>query len=642
MSGFVGIFNRDGRPVGGDRVVRRMLDAIAFRGPDASHVWMDGPVALGHCLLRTTPESVDEWQPHHLRDEGLSIVFDGRIDNREELLERFDRERVSPTADFDAAFALTAYQLWGEECPAQLLGDFAFVVWDARRRRLFCARDVLGLKPFYYHRTPDLFLFASEPQALLRHPAVSRRPNEGMVGEYLSVVTSVEDTLFADIQRLPPASRLSVSADRCRLDKHWEIEPTREIRYTTVAEYGEHLRSLVSEAIRGRLRSCSKVAVMLSGGVDSSSILGLATSLVRQGAVDTNVVALSLVAPEGVVDESPYIDQVVAMHGCRAHKFPGDSPPPAEYRRAARLRADVPPWPNGRLACALKQGARQSGVRVLLTGLWGDEWFGGSYYYCADLFRSMRWLALVEKVRTQSRVLEVTVPGPLLKVMIWPLLSRAMRRHVKRLIGRDGMPSWIRRDFAQRIGLADRLYPIDPDPAFPTIAQRDIHRTVTSGLATLATEEEERTAAEFGVETRHPFADRRIMEFGMAIPEDLRWRDGVRKFILREAMREYLPDEVRCRLTSADAAPIFVPPLRGFLNQGLLDAPAIERQGWVDFGEARALCADMLDRHANGDATYADAIWPLWSIAGVEIWMQEVVDRTAIEEDSCEKTLTRV
>lgn len=642
MSGIVGIFNRDGRPVGDDRVVRRMLDAIAFRGPDASHVWMDGPVALGHCLLRTTPESVDEWQPHHLCDEGLSMVFDGRIDNREELVERFDRERVSPIADFDAAFALTAYQLWGEECPAQLLGDFAFVVWDARRRRLFCARDVLGLKPFYYHRTPDLFLFASEPQALLRHPAVSRRPNEGMVGEYLSVVTSLDDTLFADIQRLPPARRLSVSAEDCRVDKHWEIDFTKEIRYKTIDEYGDQLRTVLRDAVRARLRSCSTVGVMLSGGVDSSSLVGMATSLARDGAVTTRCEAFSVVGMDGVLDESRYIGQVVRMNGCRAHTFAGEAPPIDHYRRGARMRADVPPWPNGRLACALKQGARQKGVRVLLTGMWGDEWFGGSYYDCADLFRSFRWLTLIYKVRTQARFPEVPIPSPLPKILLWPLLSKPWRKRIKVLIGRDGVPRWVHTEFARRIGLADRLYSPDPEPSFPTIAQRSIYQDVLSGLATLATEEEDRTAAEFGVETRHPFADRRIMEFGMAIPEDLRWRDGVRKFILREAMREYLPDEVRCRLTSADAAPIFVPLLRGFLDQGLLDAPAIERQGWVDFGEARALCADMFARHANRDATYADAIWPLWSIAGVEIWMQEVVDRTATEEDSCEKMTTRV
>ena len=154
---------------------------------------------------------------------------------------------------------------------------------------------------------------------------------------------------------------------------------------------------------------------------------------------------------------------------------------------------------------------------------------------------------------------------------------------------------------------------------------------------TLGMEEEDRTAAEFGVETRHPFADRRVMEFGMAIPEDLRRHDGVKKFILREAMRDYLPDDVRQRLTSPDASSVFMKPLSEVASGGLLRAPEIECAGWVDGAVARRLYDSMALRHANGDDTYGVAARPLWMIAALEVWMRDVAGSRPIEEDRCEE-----
>lgn len=630
MSGIVGLFNLDGTPAD-ERIVQRMLRTIAHRGPDASRVWSAGSVALGHCLLATTPESVGEQQPLHAADAGLSIVFDGRLDNRDELEKSFARERVMPAARSDAAFVLGAYRCWGGECAARLLGDFAFVIWDAPRQQFYCARDIMGVKPFFYHRGPHVLLCASEPQALIAHPAVSRRPNEGMVGEYLSVVTSTTDTLFADVQRLAPAGRLIVTPGGSRVDTYWTIDTSREIRYPTMEEYGEHLRSLLREAVRARLRCSTNAGVMLSGGVDSSSILGLATSLRRSGDVPIACEAWS-VRTDGVVDETPFIAQVVEQNGCRAHMFAADTFPAADYHRSARVRADVPAAPNGRMADTLKDAARQSGTRVLLSGFWGDEWFSGSYAHCADLFRSLRWLTLAREMRAQSTAPDASPSGSLLKTLAWPLLPRPLRKRIKTLIGRDGVPAWVRPDFARRVSLADRLYPDDPDLDFPSVAQRELYREAMSGAAVLATEDDDRAAAEFGVETRHPFADRRVMEFGMAIPEKLRWRGGVKKVVLREAMRGYLPDEVGRRLTSPDASSVFLAPMRESIDAGLLHSARIADQGWVDVDAVRELDERISSSYRTGDPSYAWDVWPLWSVLAVEIWMREVVESPASEE----------
>src|SRR5205823_3243180 len=183
------------------------------------------------------------------------------------------------------------------------------------RRQLLCARDVLGLKPFYYHQSRDLFLFASEPQALLTNPSVTRRVNEGMVGEYLSVATSVDETLLADVHRLPRAHRLILTAGGARRDRYWEIDPAKQIRYRTVDEYCEHLRALLRVVVRGRLRSSTGVGVMLSGGVDSSTLLTIATELIRGGEIDVACSAFSLVDPGGPLDDTEFIVRVVATVG---------------------------------------------------------------------------------------------------------------------------------------------------------------------------------------------------------------------------------------------------------------------------------------------------------------------------------------
>jgi asparagine synthase (glutamine-hydrolysing) len=205
MSGIAGIYNIDGAPV--DRVLlKRMTDAIAHRGPDGIHLWVDGSVGMGHCMLQTTPESIYERQP--LTDESgvLCLTMDGRVDNREELISALESRGGRLRNDTDAEIVLKAYECWGTECPARIIGDFSFVIWDRGQRQLFCARDILGVKPFYYYTDGRKFLWASELHQLFRDSTVPREPNEGMVAEYLAAsLTDREETLYKGILRLPPA-----------------------------------------------------------------------------------------------------------------------------------------------------------------------------------------------------------------------------------------------------------------------------------------------------------------------------------------------------------------------------------------------------------------------------------------------------
>lgn len=160
MSGITGIYHLDGRPVD-PALLRRMTDIIGHRGPDGAGYWLDGPVGLGHRMLHPTPESLRETQP--LLDEtgNLCLTLDGRVDNREELRTALEDKGTKLRTDTDAELVLQAYECWGEECPKKIIGDFVFVIWDGRMRQLFCARDPLGVKPFYYYTDGRTFLYGS-------------------------------------------------------------------------------------------------------------------------------------------------------------------------------------------------------------------------------------------------------------------------------------------------------------------------------------------------------------------------------------------------------------------------------------------------------------------------------------------------
>jgi asparagine synthase (glutamine-hydrolysing) len=400
MSGIAGIYHLDGRPVDPE-LLRRVTDVIAYRGSDGVGHWIDGRVGLGHRMLHTTPESLHEQQP--LADEtgNLCLTLDGRVDNREELRAALEAKGAKLRTDTDAELVLRTYEYWGEECPKRIIGDFAFVIWDGRKRQLFCARDPLGIKPFYYHSDGRTFLCGSELRQLLEDVSIRREPNEGMIGEYLAcAITDNQETLYRDVLRLPPAHFLLVQPGRTRKERYWDIDPAREVRYHTDAEYAEHLLDILKAPVRCRLRSSGRIGADLSGGVDSSAIVGVVHSLYReQGLTDSGFETFSLVFPGLPCDERAYIEAVVRMWGITANMVRPDESETYDYAAEVYRSYDFPQYPNGVMSCPLMSLAGEKGFRVVLTGGGGDEWLTGSYYHYADFIRRLKILSLIRQLR---------------------------------------------------------------------------------------------------------------------------------------------------------------------------------------------------------------------------------------------------
>lgn len=309
MSGITGIFRRDGRDADPDDI-KKMNDKIAHRGPDGSRVWCEGPVAFGHQMLHTTQESLHEILPFEDEESGLVITADARIDNRKDLAPQLgieDNEFVS-----DSYFILKAYEKWGEKCPEELLGDFAFAIWDKNKERLFCARDHMGVKPFYYFISDDIFIFSTEIKSIFSISDVSIKLNEIMVADYfLYNFNDKEITFYENILRLPNAHQISISRNRSKIYTFWELDISKEIKFDSNEEYINKFKEIFFEAVKCRLRSSSQVGALLSGGLDSSSIVCTSNEILK--GTKTKINTFSAIF-EGIsqCDEREYINEVIS------------------------------------------------------------------------------------------------------------------------------------------------------------------------------------------------------------------------------------------------------------------------------------------------------------------------------------------
>ena len=226
MSAIAGLVHLDGRPCD-PAAVQKLADALARRAPGGTSIWTEGSAGLVHGLIVTTPESATERQPVVDAGAGLAITFDGRLDNRAELSRLLDVRVVDAGAIGDAELILRAYRVFGDAVVDHLLGDFAFAIWETPRRRLFCARDAMGIKPFCYRVDRHSIAWASDIGVLAAAAGPMPAPNEGMVGEYLAgVITDKRETLFRDIFRLPPAHLLTADARGIAVRAYWRPDPS--------------------------------------------------------------------------------------------------------------------------------------------------------------------------------------------------------------------------------------------------------------------------------------------------------------------------------------------------------------------------------------------------------------------------------
>lgn len=598
-----------------------MLAASAHRGPHGTSTWAGEGVALGYLAFETVPVS----EPQPVVDPGrrLAIVFDGRLDNREELAAALRLAGEIP----DARLALEAFAAWGTGAAARCLGDFAWIAWDGTARRLIAARDHMGARPLHFCALPGVVLCATDIAQLLAHPSTPREPDLHTVADYLSLdIPNAASTLLRGVNRLPPGHVVVFEGGAVSLHQYWRAEPRARLRLRDDAEYAERCRDLLTRSVAARMRSRRPVAAMLSGGLDSSSVVATASRL-RDGNGPA-VTPFSLVFPgRAEADERPFIADVVAQHGLAA-VLVEPSPVTADALRDHAARSlDCPAFPSDFAARSLYDAVRGRGHDVVLTGAGGDYLFGGSVFQYADLLRRLRVAAAVRQFLADRRTNSSGWSRlGLIQAGVWPLLppafKRVLRPVARRVAGVRDRPPWL-------------LLPRAPKPAGPerprgeSYATEEVTRELGGGLHSLFLEAGERQLAQLTLEARDPLLDVRLVEFALSLPEEQRRRGPVLKFVLRNALGRDLPPRVATRRTKGGFGHVVVEALESLGGDGFFTSMRIAEAGWVD-GASLATAYDLTRRRfAAGDPRYGNELPWLWIAAAIELWFAAVFDRTA-------------
>lgn len=620
MSGIAGIHSTDGRPIEVTDL-NHMLATLKHRGPDGCGSWCEGPVGLGHRMFQETPESLLEQQPCFHAEARLALTADARIDNRDQLIRQLDLAAEDPALLSDSRLILLAYARWGEDCVDHLLGDFAFALWDGRQHALFCARDYIGVKPFYYAFLKNRFLFASEPKGTLCLQAVPDELNDEMIANYLA--NDLEDkeiTFHKGLFRLPPAHVLRVDKQGLRFRRYWQPDNVRELRLSSDDEYAQAFRETFSESIRCRLRSAFPVGSDLSGGMDSSSVTCMARDLLALEGQGRKLKTFSATFDHiPRVDEGRYQDSVIAAGGIEPHKVSMEHLGPLRSYLDGQLHMDYPyQGYSYYMSAGLHSKMNDDGVRILLEGLGGDDVVNHGYAFLSTLARGLQLARCYREGRAFAKVhgypvshvlwrLGVRPVTPTFLLSLWHLLRYGEVPQQTPLL-RD---STISRGLLERTGVMERAREQALAANKPLTLRERHGKAFTSGLVAFVFEEADHLGYARSLVARHPFYDRRLAELCLSMPHDQKLSGGWTRVVLRRAMEGILPAENQWRTDKSDLSPHFHSKLRGQERELLLETvehvtPLIAP--YVDVETLRDQCSRYLsDNQTN------NLYLPIWS-----------------------------
>jgi len=568
MSAIAGLIHLDNSRLDRD-TLHRMQSLLAPYGRDAQHSWHQGCAGLTRTLLRITPEDSLDQQPLWHPGQQMAMVFDGRLDNRDQLVAQLEIEPGRAVHMADSELAFHACARWDSEAPAHLLGDYALACWQPCRQRLWLARDALGIRPLFWYRRDDLFAFATLPKALFALPGLTKALCEESLHDYLCLMPMTgPQSLYRDIFRVEPGQVVEIDKGRLETHYHFRFDPDREIRLPSDEAYVEALREQLERATARRLRSRGPIASHLSSGLDSSTVTAVAAGLLeRQGDSLLAYTAAPRQGFNGPVPPQRHADETVgarALAGRFAniehvilHREEASTPlddlhEVIEQLDRAPLNACNMVWEK-----AIREDAARRGVKVLLNGNLGNMSIShDGMPYLPWLLAHGRWLTLARIYRQ----LKARNPNlhwrRMLRPCLMPLVPNALWRARERSRNRIASvfdyssinPAWSRQVNSEKRA---RMmgFDLSHQPSWQGRQQR-----ITT-LYRIDAGEYYASTNLHGMEDRDPTADRELMAFCLAIPESQYLGDGRTKWLIRRAMQGILPSEILDTRTRGLQAP---------------------------------------------------------------------------------------
>jgi len=614
MSGIIGAVD-----FGGSRIdpesLRSIAESSSYRAPGGTGYLFLNEAGLAYQALQAPAEGEGLAQPLLEARHQVCVVMDGRLDNRSELIDRLGPAEERSTSD--AALLLAAYLEWGVECTDHLLGDFAFVVWDAPRRRLLCAVDALGIKPLHYAQAGSLVCFASDAIQVLLHPAVPDDYNEREIAAFLA--NQAEDTkgsFFAAIHKLAPGHRLIAEGGSVRMERYWSPCPA-EIKYSRDEDYAAHFLEILQRAVTDRLRDAGAFAgVAMSGGLDSTSVAALA-----QRAGKGSCCAYTFVFDRlAECDERVYSRAMKEELGLEVEPVEAERLWSLESRAALPLSPDTPffGWRTCFEEIHRRIVAREG--RVLLMGHGADDLLQGSLLVYAERLRRGD-LRAIRDIVFHARSRREPVFRWLYRFLGRPHVPAGLDRCLRSVLGKPQKlrPSLIHPDFRLRTQRDSESKGIRRRRVFAT-ARQEIYDNLVGNPWYLRTANwHDRSTAHSGIEVRHPFLDRRLFEYILAIPGEQLFQLGCTKPLLRRAMAGILPEKVRLRRGKTS----FIRFLDVLLLEraagevlGLLRAPRSAELGILDGEQLRSAYQGLTNGGPNAPRG------AVWRAISLEIWLR--------------------
>lgn len=598
MNAVAASLRADGSPEAREAVAR-MLGRMAARASHQPGIVEERAAVIGWAGAQ--PAFADS-------PERAMLAADIRLANRAEL-------RAALGLDGDASdpcIALEAYLRWGLDFARRLAGDFTIFIVDRREERFVAVRDALGIRPLYYRPGAAGLRAASELRALIE-------PGDGLDEGYLAEalagdIVDIESTPYAEVRRVPAANALVVDRAGTRLVRYWE--PPRVEEKGSIADHAARVRAALDEAVRGCCEGETRVGIHLSGGLDSSSLLGCIMANRYAEAVPG---AFLLPWPEA--DERQWID-AAAAHWSLSPVFvrPPVDPATSDLASIARHK-DLPDGPNGSpLLAPLHHELRAAGASVVISGIGGDQWWSGEPEHMSDLLRRLdlvslyRWKAAGDRMGDSAWTWDNFARFGLL-----PFVPAVVKRAVRSVVPAP-LPPWVAPAFAARVNLGDRLRRRPDMRDAPSNTWRRMRCRLESGEEAFSNERLDRASVDDGVELRHPMYDRRVVEAAFATPDSARIANGRNRVVLREAMADRLSPATYERVSKAELSDLLVAATGAPDVAPHLATPMLIERGWVTPEGVKAL----IDRVAvRRELT---GVLPFWRVIGVEAWLRSAFE----------------
>jgi len=620
MCGITGIWNFSGEPVN-EVVLERMTDELQARGPDDSGLHLEGGIGLGHRRLTIIDLSKNGRQPMSDESGTLWITFNGEIYNYKALRENLQRQGHHFRSTSDTEVIPQLYQHDGPACIEKLEGMFAFGLWDRQKKQLLLARDRLGIKPLYYAKRENCFLFASEIKALLKHPQLKAELNEAALSQYLTFKTTpAPNTLFKGIYKLPPGHFMLINAQgEIKIQRYWDTH--MQSSQPEEIDAPTSVYNLLEQAVKDRLVADVPVGAFLSGGLDSSVIVALMAKH-KTDPIKTYSIGIHDLSD---VNELDYARMVAkACKTDHTELMMGQKDVQAYLPKLVHTQDEPLADPVSIPLYYLAKRVKEDGVSVVLVGEGSDELFYG-YQSRLEFLKNyqQRWApllklpnALLHSLHLLSRCLNLLIPGT---HHYTDILKKALNKD-ELFWGSPGLsPAMLKdlypqHDSAQLQGILNSLIePLLQQTPTADVGARVSYIDLKLRLAELLLMRTDKITMSVGLEARVPFLDHRLVEYLMKLPVDKKVPNLQEKWLLKNAVQSLVPDAILKRKKMAFAAPINLwlrAGLAEFAQSQIFDSK-LRQKNIFNYD----LIHKLFSQHLQGKQDHGVAIWTLVNLS---------------------------